>query len=780
MKNHIVFKFLAIALCALALTTALTGGLGILCLAAVNVSEDNTVQSMYQQEIANRLEQLTDNIVSRYASETLGKCPNRLVNSRYLENGQLISNWGFRENEVSYELIDSRGKILTSTPLPAGAVQEYRFSAISEYYTVVAGPSFAESQEAATEILKETMGTGFERQQTLNSAAVTGATEAAAEATTEDTEKKEEETAPAESGEWGESDEIHLLGFQTGAEEYGYYACRISTTPEYTVVFHLTENAFRDKQVWQLLDFAWQHQNTLAIALGLGLLAFASLAAFLCTTAGRAPGSAEIKPSGLNCIPLDLYACGVLGVVLVIAYLGIEGFEYLMGQRLVISASVYAYGLYFCCLSFVGFCFAFAAQVKAPGHYWWKHSLCGMCWRLFVKCCRLCIEGCVWLWRKLPKFLRDTFLWCCRLCGRLAGVCVIIVKWALDLCVRVLKWLFGGIFRYFNRVFSLLPTMWQWLLTGAVLLLMMIISVAERMEGLFVLVVVAGIALVFYGANAYGTLLEATRRMRGGDLEIKVDDRLLAGTFRDFAHELNGLADVAVVAAQKQLMSERMKTELITNVSHDIKTPLTSIINYVDLLQKPHSPEDEKAYLEVLARQSGRMKKLIDDLMEMSKASTGNLPVEITVVDAGEAVNQALGEFADKLAAAQITPVWHQPDNTVTIRADGRLVWRAMSNLLSNAVKYAQPGTRLYVDMKAVDEKVLISFKNISRDQLNVSADELLERFVRGEASRNTEGSGLGLNIAQSLMELQHGRLELLVDGDLFKVTLIFPQAGER
>ena len=231
-----------------------------------------------------------------------------------------------------------------------------------------------------------------------------------------------------------------------------------------------------------------------------------------------------------------------------------------------------------------------------------------------------------------------------------------------------------------------------------------------------------------------------------------------------------------MVAAQKQLKSERMKTELITNVSHDIKTPLTSIINYVDLLQKPHTPEDEKVYLEVLARQSGRMKKLIDDLMEMSKASTGNLPVEITVVNAGEAVNQALGEFADKLAAAQITPVWQQPENTVYICADGRLVWRAMSNLLSNAVKYAQPGTRLYVDMTVVDQKVLISFKNISRDQLNVSADELLERFVRGEASRNTEGSGLGLNIAQSLMELQHGKLELLVDGDLFKVTLIFPK----
>jgi len=218
-----------------------------------------------------------------------------------------------------------------------------------------------------------------------------------------------------------------------------------------------------------------------------------------------------------------------------------------------------------------------------------------------------------------------------------------------------------------------------------------------------------------------------------------------------------------------------MKTELITNVSHDIKTPLTSIINYVDLMQRPHSDEEQEQYLEVLDRQSQRLKKLIDDLMEMSKASTGNLTVDIGIVNAGEAVNQALGEFADKLERAELYPVFRQPEKTLEMMADGRLVWRVMSNLLSNAVKYALPGTRLYVDLAEVDGKVIISLKNISREELNVQADELLERFVRGDVSRNTEGSGLGLNIAQSLMELQKGQLQLLVDGDLFKVTLIFP-----
>ena len=194
----------------------------------------------------------------------------------------------------------------------------------------------------------------------------------------------------------------------------------------------------------------------------------------------------------------------------------------------------------------------------------------------------------------------------------------------------------------------------------------------------------------------------------------------------------------------------------------------------VDLLQKPHTEEEQEVYLEVLSRQSNQLKKLIEDLMEMSKASTGNMAVDIMAVNAVEAVNQALGEFADKLDKAGLTPVFHHPQEDVIMQADGRLVWRVMSNLLGNAIKYALPGTRLYVDVTALEGKVMISMKNISREELNVDADELMERFVRGDASRNTEGSGLGLNIARSLMELQRGSMQLLVDGDLFKVTLVF------
>ena len=265
--------------------------------------------------------------------------------------------------------------------------------------------------------------------------------------------------------------------------------------------------------------------------------------------------------------------------------------------------------------------------------------------------------------------------------------------------------------------------------------------------------------------------------MADGDLNRQIDSKHLIGCFADCAGRLNALADVAVVAAQKQLKSDRMKTELITNVSHDIKTPLTSIINYVDLLQKPHTQEEQAEYLAVLSRQSGQMKKLIEDLMDMSKATTGNMSVEIGEMDAVEAVNQALGEFADKLEAASLYPVIRCQEEKVMIRADGRLTWRVLSNLLQNAVKYALPGTRLYVDINRVEGNGVISLKNISREELNISADELMERFVRGDASRNTEGSGLGLNIAKSLMELQKGQLQLLVDGDLFKTSLIFPAA---
>ena len=304
----------------------------------------------------------------------------------------------------------------------------------------------------------------------------------------------------------------------------------------------------------------------------------------------------------------------------------------------------------------------------------------------------------------------------------------------------------------------------------------LILGIALRNLLLLILTLLAGIGFCLYSCYAFGRLLENTRRMGQGELDAKVSEEGMVGCFRSFAQHLNALADVAVVAARKQMRSERMKAELITNVSHDIKTPLTSIINYVDLLQKAKTPEEKQTYLEVLDRQSIRMKKLIEDLVEMSKAASGSMTVEPVSADAAETVNQALGEFSGKLEGVGLTPVFTAPETPISIYADGRLTWRVLSNLLSNAVKYAMPGTRLYVDLVELDGNVLISLKNISKEPLNINPEDLMERFVRGDTSRNTEGSGLGLNIAKSLMELQRGQLQLLVDGDLFKATLVFPK----
>ena len=231
------------------------------------------------------------------------------------------------------------------------------------------------------------------------------------------------------------------------------------------------------------------------------------------------------------------------------------------------------------------------------------------------------------------------------------------------------------------------------------------------------------------------------------------------------------------VAVEKQMRSEHLKTDLITNVSHDIKTPLTSIINYVDLLQKEHTPEEEEKYLEVLSRQSNRLKKLTEDLIEASKASTGNISMELTSIDVKEILEQSLAEYKEKFDANGLEIITDIKDEDIKVRADGNLLWRILNNLYSNINKYALANTRVYIDVSKEDGNALISLKNISREQLNISADELMERFVRGDSSRHTEGSGLGLNIASSLAEIQKGSLKLSVDGDVFKTELRMPLA---
>lgn len=575
------------------------------------------------------------------------------------------------------------------------------------------------------------------------------------------------DTAP-EDVTFTESETRTMEYWDDDAQKTMVVAYRYAKLPAYTMELTLAPGAYRYDGGYALLTQVWSYRDSLFFIMGACLLLFAVLAVYLCCAAGRKPGSEEVHAAGFNCIPLDIYLAGggliVFGLFMVIVQF-YDAADLFSQSIQTVCAGVLMAG-YVMSLIFVGFCFACAAQFKTPGGYWWRNSVCWRCLDLLVKCVKGCFSGCGWLLRKLPKAA---------------------VFWDfLLMLLTPLRWLWkqikktcAKIGKSVNRVYSMMPLTWQWLLTGFIMVMLLFAALAGRSNLMVVLSLCACVAVVLYGAYCFGILLESAKRMGKGDLDTKVDDKYLTGAFKTFAGDLNDLAGVAVVAAQKQLKSERMKTELITNVSHDIKTPLTSIINYVDLLQKPHTPEEEKTYLEVLNRQSQRLKKLIEDLMEMSKASTGNLTADITKLDAVESVNQALGEFADKLEKAQLTPVFRHPEESVAMMADGRLAWRVLSNLLSNTVKYALPGTRVYIDVMALEGKVIISLKNISRDELNVDADELMERFVRGDDSRNTEGSGLGLNIAKTLMELQKGQLQLLVDGDLFKVTLIFPGATE-
>jgi len=533
--------------------------------------------------------------------------------------------------------------------------------------------------------------------------------------------------------------------------------------PELTVEIYAGPENMRDASGYAVLRVLQQYRRYLLPAVGICFVFFILSSVYLCTAAGRRPKTDEVRASGINKLPLDLYLCLGTGIGLGIAALAFGGAPMLLSRDFTLGCSLAAVSGFGCCLIFTGFCFAFVAQLKTGSGMWWRNTLSVRFIFLFM---HFAEKFRVWAAEKgFPRLLG-------------------FVRKLWKLIWKVLTRVYAAVEKFtartgakLNRYFSLMPLTWQWVVSGMLLFCLILIACNTRSELLTFLCLAAAMALVFYGCHCFGVLLESTRKMGKGNLETKVEDKFMVGCFRDFANDLNDLGNVAAVAAQKQLKSERMKTELITNVSHDIKTPLTSIINYVDLLQKPHTQEQAEAYLEVLDRQSQRLKKLVDDLMDMSKASTGNMAVEITKMDMVEAVNQALGEFSDKLERAQLYPVFRHNEASVPILADGKLVWRVLSNVLSNAVKYAMPRTRIYLDLTHVHGQVILSLKNISREELNVTAEELMERFVRGDVSRNTEGSGLGLNIAKSLMELQKGQLQILVDGDLFKVTLIFPDA---
>lgn len=453
------------------------------------------------------------------------------------------------------------------------------------------------------------------------------------------------------------------------------------------------------------------------------LLYICALAAliFLFCAVGHKSGTDEICLNWQDRVPLDLYIALAVALVCVATIPALASDSRGMPIALVIAAwciSIFSVGLILLALLMT-----LAARFKKGK--WWRNTII---WRL----CRWCKR----LWRR---------------CWRAA----------LEM-VRVL------------------PLTWRVILgVLAVLGVQSILTlfIFSFADGFFFFLITVALDIALVAGAAWLTLqLQKVRDMgsalAAGELDAHLDTEKMYFDVKRHAEDLNAIGSGMNKAVEQRLKSERLKTELITNVSHDIKTPLTSIVNYVDLLKKEDLPPAAGEYLMVLDRQSRRLKKLTEDLVEASKASTGNVAVNLEPIVVNEIIHQAIGDYDEKLAAGKLEVIVNTYEGNLMALADGRLLWRVLDNLLSNVCKYAMAGTRVYVDLSAKDGKVFLSMKNISRDPLNVSADELMERFVRGDASRHTEGSGLGLNIARSLMDLMGGGFELYVDGDLFKAEL--------
>lgn len=460
---------------------------------------------------------------------------------------------------------------------------------------------------------------------------------------------------------------------------------------------------------------------------------------FLFMGAGHRKGKESARLNLLDKIPLDLYAAGCFALAFVWLLLFVDLTES-MGFFFAFSPE----GLTFLAFAMLVFYLAgivalapflsFATRVKSGGGIWWRNTVIYMA-------LRLCLRVLRWCWDKIKAFCRGVWYMTTK----------IPIVWRTALIVAAVL------------LINILLAMFVWDTDSALILWILFMALV--------------FLLACFGAWQMKSLKAAGEKLAAGEFEYKIDTKHMYWEFKHHAENLNSIGDGMAAAVEQRMKSERLKTELITNVSHDIKTPLTSIINYVDLLERPHTPEEGAEYLEVLERQSKRLKKLTEDLVEASKASTGNISVTLAPTSTLEIINQSLAEYGQRMEAGKLSVLINVPEPAPAVRADGRLLWRVMDNLFNNVVKYAMPETRVYVDVRTSEGNAVISVKNISRAALNVSAGELMERFVRGDTSRSTEGSGLGLSIAKSLTELQHGQFSISTDGDLFKAEVTLPLA---
>ncbi len=482
-----------------------------------------------------------------------------------------------------------------------------------------------------------------------------------------------------------------------------------------------------DEYYWMGLGMGllWGMRYGVYVLAGLSLLLGILCYIFLLCAAGQRAGRDGLTPGYLTRVPFDLLTAATGLLCALIAWQADEA-TYYADARLafpLICAAVLALALLF-----TGWSTSLALRVKLGK--WWENTVVYRLLRLLRRVLCAVFRTPAALVRQLPLVWRT-------------GLLILAVSFA-ELLIYFGLHLWQNSFSFF--LFWFLEKL---LLGGAALYL----------------------ALVLRRLQKGGEALAA------GDLRYQTDTSAMPGDFRRHGENLNSIAAGMEAAVERQMKSERMKTELITNVSHDIKTPLTSIINYVDLLKTAEDPAQRAEYLAVLDRQSRKLKKLTEDLIEVSKASAGSMEVTLSRSSVSELLRQAVGEYSERLENAGLETVLTLPEEELFAALDGKLMWRVLDNLLGNVCKYAQSGTRFYIDAFRENGAVVMRFKNVSRDRLNVPAAELMERFVRGDRARSGEGSGLGLSIARSLTELQHGSFFLTVDGDLFKVDLVFPES---
>lgn len=496
---------------------------------------------------------------------------------------------------------------------------------------------------------------------------------------------------------------------------------------EYALIYHQAEQLYDNRNVIPVICCT----GTI-----LALLCFI----FLLCSAGHKNGREGITPSAIHEIHLDVYTVVVAvgaftGLYLAFGWIGMNP-----GMiNLIVLVVLFAAEVIWCTLYFM------ELAIRLKMGKWWQNTILYRVFRFFGRFCKRVFRGIVKLIRGIPMVWRTALL-------------------CLAVCVAEF---FGLILFYNDRVVLLF--FWaieKFILCGA----------------------------ITFVALMCKELQEGSEALADGDLNYKLDTSHMVLSFKEHGENLNSIGEGISAAVEQRMKSEHLKTELITNVSHDIKTPLTSIINYADLIGKEVSGDVKDTgdgagtetaqereqhiseYAEVMLRQSQKLKKLLDDLLEASKATTGNLEVHPEVCDVSVLLSQAVGEYEQRFSEKKLETIVKQPEETVKVMADGRHLWRAFDNLLNNIYKYAQAGSRVYLNVEHDGQNANIIFRNMSAYPLEMSPEELEERFTRGDRSRHMEGNGLGLSIAKSLTELQKGDMEIVTDGDLFKVVITLPE----